>query len=247
MSATDGVSIPDQLRLKFLDPSRLISAALSSKPSGDLLSLLSELDPWSLSAADQLNLVAALDRHSSWISALAAQALAAVAEPIPNESADAVDPFQVVDPVRDEVAAALRIAASTAAGRIAVARDLDSRLCRDRTPAGFGAAQLRTGTRYALRMRTTQRRASAVGRGSRSGRALHQTPGQLRRSVRRAAVRVSPLTVADEVEEEYARRGGSDVSSRRRHSHDRGDTSRTRWDRRLERTDCLRSGRFTGW
>ena len=61
-------------------------------------------------------LVAALDRHSSWISALAAQALAAVAGPIPNESADAVDPFQVVDPVRDEVAAALRIAASTAAG-----------------------------------------------------------------------------------------------------------------------------------
>ena len=206
MSAIDGVSIPDQPRLKFLDPSRLISAALSSKPSGDLLSLLSELDPWSLSAADQLNLVAALDRHSSWISALAAQALAAVAEPIPNESADAVDPFQVVDPVRDEVAAALRIAASTAAGRIAVARDLDSRLVG--TARLLASGQLSYAQALVMHSeceRLTDEQAQ-LAEAAVPGQSVHQTPGQLRRSVRRAAVRVSPLTVADEVGEDYARR-----------------------------------------
>ena len=41
------------------------------------------------------------------------------------------------------------------------------------------------------------------------GQSVHQTPGQLRRSVRRAAVRVSPLTVADEVGEITRAQGGS--------------------------------------
>ena len=205
MSAVDRVS-ESHPHLAALDPSSLIAAAISSQPSGELLSLLSELDPWSLSASDQLDLVVALDRHSSWISALGAQALAAVAGPMPEESAEDVDPFQVIDPVRDEVAAALRIASSTAAGRIAVACDLDTRLVA--TARLLAAGQLSYAKALVLHSeceRLTDQHAHTV-EAAVLGRAVHQTPGQLRRSTRRAALRVSPLTVADEVEEEYARR-----------------------------------------
>ena len=133
-----------------------------------------------------------------------------------------------------------------AAGRIAVARDLDSRLVG--TARLLASGQLnRTGTPLCTpnaNDSATSKRSWSGGRSRTKG--LHQTPGQLRRSVRRATVRVSPLTVADEVEGNTRAGRFPDVSNGAV-IVTIGDTSRTRWDRRLERTDCLRSGRFTGW
>jgi hypothetical protein len=110
-------------------PSAVIAAALVDAPSAGTLGALGSLDPLSLPAGLQVDLLVALDRHASWVSALRLRALAAVAGEEPTDEF-IEDPFMVVDPVREEVSTALRVSNFAADQSIALTRNLQSKLRR---------------------------------------------------------------------------------------------------------------------
>lgn len=187
------------------DPADVIAAALTNVPTAASLNSLSALDPFDLTAVDQLDLVIALDRHASWVASLRMKALAAVAGPAPDES-EIGDPFRVDDPVREEVAAALRMSGGAASDAITVARDLHTKL-----PGT--AAQLAAGSitySHAVVLSSECERLSSADAAEVErlvlNRAASKTPGQVRRHARRVAARIAPMPLAEEVDAEFAKR-----------------------------------------
>ncbi len=186
-------------------PSAVIAAALVDAPSAGTLGALGSLDPLSLPAGLQVDLLVALDRHASWVSALRLRALAAVAGEEPTDEF-IEDPFMVVDPVREEVSTALRVSNFAADQSIALTRNLQSKLRR--TEELLAAGEISYAHAAAI--------SDECGRLSISEAAqveqvvlkcaASKTPGQLRRHARRVAARIAPLPIADEVEAEFAKR-----------------------------------------
>jgi hypothetical protein len=90
------------------------------------LARLSEIDPCSLSAADRINYLAALDRQDGWLYALRQRAIAAVAGLQPSEGDGPL--YGVDEAEREDVSTALRLAPATAQSRIDIARTLVNNL-----------------------------------------------------------------------------------------------------------------------
>ncbi len=87
---------------------------------------LSEIDPYSLSAVDRINYLAALDRQDGWLYALRQRAIAAVAGLQPSEGDGPL--FGVDEAEREDISTALRLAPATAQSRIDIARTLVNNL-----------------------------------------------------------------------------------------------------------------------
>lgn len=160
------------------------------------------------SAADQINLLIALERQASWIAYLTVCALAAAAEPPSATSVEGepLNPFEVENPVCEEIAVALHVSSIVAEKRVRVARDLDSRM--PATAAMLASGQISYA--HAVVMsdeceRLGDRQAREVERSVLS-RSCRVTPGQLRRRAKRVALRVCPLTPEAEVDAEFAQR-----------------------------------------
>jgi len=103
-----------------------VSELLRTIPGAATLSRLSEIDPCSLSAADRINYLAALDRQDGWLYALRQRAIAAVAGLQPSEGEGPL--YGVDEAEREDVSTALRLAPATAQSRIDIARTLVNNL-----------------------------------------------------------------------------------------------------------------------
>lgn len=189
------------------------------RPGIGSLAALVEVDPFSLPAAEQVELIIAWERHTAWLESLRADALTALAGPGPDFlSGPAVDVngdhgqasphdlYAVDDSICDEVAAALRVATSTARRRIDVARDLSFKLPDTRRLLNHGIcsyAQAAAVSEECAELSVGQARAVEIAA---LGRVRQQTPAQTRRSVRRAIASICPPDPQAEVEAEFARR-----------------------------------------
>ncbi len=103
-----------------------VSELLRTIPGASTLARLSEIDPCSLSAADRINYLAALDRQDGWLYALRQRAIAAVAGLQPSEGEGPL--YGVDEAEREDVSTALRLAPATAQSRIDIARTLVNNL-----------------------------------------------------------------------------------------------------------------------
>ena len=103
-----------------------VSELLRTIPGAATLARLSEIDPCSLSAADRINYLAALDRQDGWLYALRQRAIAAVAGLQPSEGDGPL--YGVDEAEREDVSTALRLAPATARSRIDIARTLVNNL-----------------------------------------------------------------------------------------------------------------------
>ena len=56
-------------------PAGVIAAARVAIPSAQTLGVLAGIDPRSISPAEQIDLLVALDRHASWVASVRARAL----------------------------------------------------------------------------------------------------------------------------------------------------------------------------
>lgn len=106
--------------------SDLMSELLCAIPGAATMARLSEIDPYSLSAVDRINYLAALDRQDGWLYALRQRAIAAVAGLQPSEGDGPL--FGVDEAEREDISTALRLAPATAQSRIDIARTLVNNL-----------------------------------------------------------------------------------------------------------------------
>ena len=106
--------------------SDLMSELLCAIPGAATMARLSEIDPYSLSAVDRINYLAALDRQDGWLYALRQRAIAAVAGLQPSEGDGPL--FGVDEVEREDISTALRLAPATAQSRIDIARTLVNNL-----------------------------------------------------------------------------------------------------------------------
>ena len=106
--------------------SDLLSELLCAIPGAATMARLSEIDPYSLSAVDRINYLAALDRQDGWLYALRQRAIAAVAGLQPSEGDGPL--FGVDEAEREDISTALRLAPATAQSRIDIARTLVNNL-----------------------------------------------------------------------------------------------------------------------
>jgi hypothetical protein len=106
--------------------SERVAHLLIAIPSGQTLSQLSAIDPFSLSPSDRIDYLAALERQDGWLYALKQRAITAVAGLTPTEGGG---PLSGVDEAeREDVSTALRLAPATAQSRIDIARTLVNNL-----------------------------------------------------------------------------------------------------------------------
>ena len=114
---------------RLIDVAKLsehVSELLRTIPGAATLARLSEIDPCTLSAADRINYLAALDRQDGWLYALRQRAIAAVAGLQPSEGDGPL--YGVDEAEREDVSTALRLAPATAQSRIDIARTLVNNL-----------------------------------------------------------------------------------------------------------------------
>lgn len=211
-------------------PADVIAAGLVTVPSARTLGALAGIDPVSISPAEQIDLLVALDRHASWVASVRARAMAAVAGQDPrhdgaSQAADATqaaeadggadpfvaesftaDPFRVEDPVREEVAVALAVSGVAAGNQIAVARDLGGKLAGTAAMLAVGSISYAHAAALSDECdRLTPGQARQVEQAV-LALAAGKTPGQVRRHARRVAARIAPLPAAEELDAEFARR-----------------------------------------
>jgi len=205
---------------------------------------LTAMDPGALAPDDAVTYLVALQRHAAWLASLEARALVAAAgahtQVMEHRMRDSRDHregrpgrlVKIVDPVREEIAAALHSSASTVQASIDRARLLSGplRATRDALAAGdLGPAQARVIAQQAERMtgadltvaqaphadtaEQAEQRARYADRCTRLqsrilGRACERTPAETASLARRAIVQID----ADGAAERRARaRAGIDV------------------------------------
>ena len=106
--------------------SERVAQLLIAIPCADTMAQLSAIDPFSLSASDRIDYLAALERQDGWLYALKQRAITAVAGLTPTEGGG---PLSGVDEAeREDVSTALRLAPATAQSRIDIARTLVNNL-----------------------------------------------------------------------------------------------------------------------
>lgn len=184
------------------------------RPCYESLGGLVDTDPWSLSVPERLALVAEFERHAAWFESLRADALAAVAGPGPDFGVQPADAdcegframYAVDDSIHDELAAALRLSLVTTRRRVAVARDLHYKLPKVAQLMNEGACSYAHAAVVSDECEPLSISQAATVEFRTLGGIAHQTPGQMRRTVRRAIAAILPEEPAAQVEKEFARR-----------------------------------------
>ncbi len=193
-----------------LSPHGRVAAALIAPPGPDAIAALAPLADTALSASARVDLLVALERQASWLTAVMQPVLAKVADAVEAATRpllDAKDPLDM--PLRAahaEIGAALRIADSTAAGQLETARKLTHELpmVHAALAAGeitFKQADAIVDTTSALTVEKARAVATKV-----LGRAPHQTVGQLRRCLRRAVLAADPDGAGERVRKAHQER-----------------------------------------
>jgi len=159
---------------------RLMALPPAARPTGELASL----DPKALSAAERIDLVAALQEQKNWIDAVQARALAEI---------DAADTSRL-GLSQEAVSLALKVAPRTAQRMLKTGRTLVAELPKTLALLARGEisdrhAQLITETAWRLDPELVEEFESRV-----TERAADQTVSQLRQSASRAALALDPAT-----------------------------------------------------
>ena len=175
-----------------LSASGVVAAALIAPPGPDVLTALAGVEVAALPAPVQVDLLIGLERQSAWLSAQLQPVLAAVgnaAAAAARAFRDATDPLDLPErAAHAEIGAALRLADSTAAGRLETARALTDDL--PAVLAVLAAGEISYGHASAIVDATN----CLPGEKARQvadrvlARAKHQTVGQLRRCLKRAVL-----------------------------------------------------------
>ncbi len=177
----------------------MLAAALAeAAPGPHLLTWLAAVEPRTVSRSARVDLLIAYERMAAWVAAGQARVLACLDHP-----ADPADPAERMaagggdDWTREEVACALRLSAGAAQRRLDVARALDTRLPATRQALEEG----RVSHAHAVVLAEATDRLTADGAAVVEARVLaraeSQTPAELRRAARRAALAVDPLTAEE--------------------------------------------------
>lgn len=175
-------------------PAEALAEWAAAAPGPDVMRALTGFDPAGLDASGQVLLLQAWERQAAWVQAAQQEVIVAVGGPPGAE-----------DWGREEVAAALRLSASTADRRLQVARALSGRL------AATGAA-LRSGDlsyrHAAVLADAVEELSDPVARAVEDrvlAKAGPQTVAEFRRTVQRAVLVADPL--GGEVRHAQARAG----------------------------------------
>ncbi len=195
---------------EYLSPHGTVAAALIAPPGPDAIAALAPLADTALSASARVDLLVALERQASWLTAVMQPVLAKVADAVEAATRpllDAKDPSDM--PLRAahaEIGAALRIADSTAASQLETARRLTHEL--PMVHAALAAGEITFKQADAIVDATSELsldKARAVATKV-LGRAPHQTVGQLRRCLRRAVLAADPDGAAERVRKAHEER-----------------------------------------
>ncbi|HEX4428692.1 MAG TPA: DUF222 domain-containing protein [Frankiaceae bacterium] len=186
---------------EYLSPHGVVAAALIAPPGPEVLAALAPLACTGLSPSARVDLLVALERQVSWLSAVMQPTLAAVADAVEVQTEALLDSSDPADmPLRAahaEIGAALRIADSTAASQLHTARTLTHELPMVHAALAAGEITFKQADAIVectsdLTVLKAQQVAAKV-----LGRASHQTVGQLRRCLRRAVLAADPEAAAD--------------------------------------------------
>ena len=188
---------------RLIDVEELSSAVarlLIDIPNATTLEKLAAIDPFTLTAADRIDYLSALERQDGWLFALKQRAITAVAGVQPSESEGAM--FGVDDAEREDVSTALRLAPATAQIRIDIARTLVNNLPNTCSALAVGEISSAHATVIA-------RETAAAIRDGMSESAIFQieeraiafaefhTPGQVANHVRNAVAKYAPEEFED--------------------------------------------------
>jgi len=188
---------------RLIDVEELSSAVarlLIDIPNATTLEKLAAIDPFSLTAADRIDYLSALERQDGWLFALKQRAITAVAGVQPSEGEGAM--FGVDDAEREDVSTALRLAPATAQIRIDIARTLVNNLPNTCSALAVGEISSAHATVIA-------RETAAAIRDGMSESAIFQieeraiafaefhTPGQVANHVRNAVAKYAPEEFED--------------------------------------------------
>ncbi|MSW42439.1 MAG: DUF222 domain-containing protein [Actinobacteria bacterium] len=199
------------------DVSELLARLEAMDPDWFALADLVDIAPEDLSPDDALAYLRIVVAHQGWLESLSARALVAAAGRVPGSDevlgSDGRRSVTIDDAVREEVAAALRLAPVTAQGRIEVARTLVTHLPQTHLA-------LQRGRIGAMHARVVAESVQQVAPESANGfareleervlaRAMRGTVGDVRSAVRSAARRIDPALVS-----ERARRARRDLDVR---------------------------------
>ncbi|HEX4018074.1 MAG TPA: DUF222 domain-containing protein, partial [Frankiaceae bacterium] len=111
-----------------LSPHGVVAATLIAPPGPEAIAALAPLVHTALSGTARVDLLVALDRQTSWLASIVQPVMVKVADAVESEMARDPDPLETSDmPLRaahGEIGAALRIADTTAASQLNLARGL---------------------------------------------------------------------------------------------------------------------------
>lgn len=177
------------------DLSATIATLLTAIPCGQTLMQLEGIDPFSLSSADRIDYLTALERHDGWLYAIKQRAIAAVAGLSPSEGGG---PFAGVDESeREDISTALRLAPATAQARIDIARTLVTSLPQTCSALATGeisaahATVIARETASAIRNGASESVISQIEERAISYAEFH-TPGQVANLVRSQVATLTP-------------------------------------------------------
>lgn len=184
--------------------SERVAHLLIAIPSGQTLSQLSAIDPFSLSPSDRIDYLAALERQDGWLYALKQRAITAVAGLTPTEGGG---PLSGVDEAeREDVSTALRLAPATAQSRIDIARTLVNNLPQTCAALATGeissahATVIARETASAIRDGAAETTIYSIEQKALAFAEFH-TPGQVANHVRTQIAKLAP----EEFEETVSR------------------------------------------
>jgi len=156
-------------------------------PGPDLVVRLAKIPVDDLSPMDQIIVLQAWERVASWVAACQQRVLVVVAGDF--DGRDGGDDWGC-----EEVAAALHVSGRTAGSRLAVARSLE-RLPSSAAALAAGRISYWHAVVLTDELHALQPETAAVVEAAVLPHAGDQTPGALRRAVRRAVARVDPLSI----------------------------------------------------
>ena len=173
--------------------SALLEALLSGAPGPELIGLLTAIEAGPLTDNEAVTVAQTWERVNRWVAARQHQATLRVAGPAPATDAASGCASNDLDTGVEEVRVGLGLSAGQADRRVAVARELATRL--PRTAAALEAGQIAVSHVHALVDLTADRSAEVAGKVEERVlvRAPHQTLAAFKRSVRRALIRFDPL------------------------------------------------------
>ncbi len=187
-----------------------------AEPGPEVMTALRAIDPRSVPAGVQVDLLVAWERAASWVAAAQQEVLAALdagpeADPagVAGDvvSADvAGDVMSADDWTREEVAAALHLSACTADRRLQVARGLVRRLRGVRRALESGAVDYRKAAAIAEATESLDLQTAWAVEARVLPKAPEQTLAELRRTLRRVVIAVDPRTAVDRHREAVAER-----------------------------------------